>query len=144
MRMRHAMASEYFSAKPLGACVIRSISIGVGGILLLILFLMTFLHIMEALKFIPWIIAFNSALTGYGLVEKTAGQLKYPRLSAALAGISVVLISSGGLALINLLQVGEVLIHTGDLIVYLLCGVVFSFLGSILALKYLRLKNKTQ
>lgn len=138
------MTLELPPVKPLGTCIIRSISIGVGGTLLLVLFLMTFLHIMEALKFIPWIIAFNSALAGYSLVEKTAEQLKYPKWTAVSAGIAVVLISTGGLALINLMQSGEVLIFTGDLIVYLLCGIVFSFSGSILALKYLRLKNKAQ
>lgn len=143
MQMRNAMALEHPPSKSLSSCIIRTISIGVGGILLLVLFLMTFLHVTEALKFIPWIIAFNSALTGFSLVDKTAGQFKRPRTSAVMTGITIVMISTGGLALINMLQVGEILIYTGDLIVYLVCGIVFSFLGAVLAIKNVRLKNKT-
>lgn len=141
MQMRNAMTLEHPPSNPVSACFIRTISIGVGGILLLVLFLMTFLHINEALKFVPWIIAFNSALTGFSLVEKTAGQLKHARAWAAVAGMTVVLIGTGGLALINLLQAGELLIHGGDLIVYLVCGIAFGFLGSILAIKHVRLKR---
>ena len=142
MQMRNAMALEHPPTKTFSSTIIRSISIGVGGILLLVLFLMTFLHVIEVLKFIPWIIAFNSAFTGFGLVDKTTDQLKHPRTSAVMAGITMVLISTGGLALINLLQVGEIMIYTGDLILYLGCGIVFSFTGAVLAIKNLRLKNK--
>ena len=46
---------------------------GVGGNVLVFLFLITFLHFLVAFKYIPWIIAFNTAVSGYALVDKTAG-----------------------------------------------------------------------
>jgi hypothetical protein len=64
-----------------------SIFSGVIGSILLAAFLTLFIDIFRVVKFIPWIIAFNTAMTGYSLLDKTHDTLQHKHLSLICVGI---------------------------------------------------------
>lgn len=118
-----------------------SVLSGVFGAILIIMFLSTFLHIFSVLKFIPWVIALNTAITGYSLLDKTRNQLKHKQLSSISAGILNVIITYLILGLISVCLFDENLIGYRNLLLYLIIGIVCSELGAILAIKYFKLKK---
>ncbi len=121
--------------------IVYSILAGVFGTILLALFLTTFMPVYSVLKFIPWIIAFNTLLTGYSLLDKTRNLLKYKHISAVCAGISNVIISLGILALLFPYLMGEYLFSIKDYILFFIVGIICSGLGAILAIKYFKLEK---
>jgi hypothetical protein len=118
-----------------------SIFAGVFGTIILVLFLATFLCIFEVVKFIPWIIALNTAITGYSLLDKTRDQLKYRQLSSIGAGVLNVIFTYIILCIISVNFLGEYLLGIRDFIVFLIIGVICSELGALLAIRYFRLKK---
>jgi hypothetical protein len=116
-----------------------SILAGVIGTVLIVLFLTTFLHSHETVKFIPWIIAFNTAVTGYSLLNKTRHHFKYKQIASIGAGTLNVIITYGILTLLFFYSEGEYPFNSLDLIIYLIIGIVCSELGAILAIKYFKL-----
>ena len=126
----------YFSSK-----FAYAILAGVIGTTLIFLFLNTFLHVFEAVRFIPWIIAFNAAITGYSLLDKTRDQLKHKHISSMSAGILNVIITSAVFTSLFIYLIGEFLFSPWDIVLFLAIGIVCSELGAILAIKYFRLKK---
>ena len=118
-----------------------SIFAGVFGTILIFLFLNTFLHVFEAVRFIPWVIALNTAITGYFLIDKTKDLLRHKHLSSVSAGIVNVIITYALLTLLFFYLVGESLFNIWDLLVFLIIGIVCSELGALLAIKYFKLSN---
>ena len=114
---------------------------GVFGTLLIVMFLSTFLYIFELVRFIPWIIGLNTAITGYALMDKTRNLLKYKQIYSVCAGILNVIITYLLLTLMSVHILGEYLFGIWDLIVFLLIGIVCSELGALLAIKYFGLKK---
>ena len=55
--------------------IASAVLIGVCGTILVIMFLATILPLSKAVNFIPWLIGFNTAMTGYSLVEKMRAAL---------------------------------------------------------------------
>ena len=121
--------------------VAYSIFAGVFGTILIFLFLNTFLHVFEAVRFIPWIMAFTTAMTGYSLIDKTKNLLRHKHISSLSAGILNVFITYVILTLLFVYFVGESLFNTRDLILFLIIGIVCSELGALLAIKYFKLKS---
>jgi hypothetical protein len=120
--------------------IFKAVLIGIGGNIILILFLMTFLNIFEAIKFTPWIIAFNTAHTGYSLVDKTGKPHSRRKLISALAGLSNVMLTSGILVLLAVLTFGELFLGIRDIGFFIIVGVLCSEAGTLLAVKYYNLK----
>jgi hypothetical protein len=118
-----------------------SLLIGVGGNVVLFIFLLTFLHIFAAIKFIPWIIAFNTAAAGYSLVDKTQDLLKYPKTVSALAGGLNALITSGIITALSIYSFGERLLTVRDISLFVVIGLICNALGTILAVKYFKLQR---
>ena len=116
--------------------ILKAIFIGIGGNVILIVFLITFLHIFEALKFIPWIIAFNTAHTGYSLVDRADELLAYPKLISALAGLTNVLITIGIFAGLSVFMFGDLYVGFRDIGLFIILGVLCCVLGTLLAVKY--------
>ena len=116
--------------------ILKAILIGIGGNLILIVFLMTFLQIFEAIKFMPWIIAFNTAHTGYSLVDRAGKQLAYRKLISALAGFANVMITIGIFAVMSVLLFGDLYLGVRDMGLFTLIGVLCSLAGTLLAAKY--------
>lgn len=113
---------------PLGSLA-YSVLVGSFGTILLVLFLATFMHLFEVTRFIPWIMAFNTAITGYTLLDKTGDQIKYKQIYSICAGILNVILAYTILTLIFFFQIGEHLFSRGDLIIFLIIGIICSELG---------------
>jgi len=116
--------------------ILKAIAIGIGGNLILIVFLMTFLPILGIIKFMPWIIAFNSAHTGYSLVDKAEKHLAYRKLISALAGFANVMITIGFFAVLSVFLFGDQYLGIRDIGLFIIIGVLCSLIGTLLAVKY--------
>lgn len=121
--------------------VVYSILMGVFGTVLLVLFLSFLIETVQVLKFIPWIIAFNSAMTGYSLLDKTRDQLKRKEISSICAGVVNVTLSFVILNLIFTFSWGEFLLTRWDFLLFLILGGACSELGTVLAIKYFNLRR---
>jgi len=115
--------------------ILKAIAIGIGGNIILIVFLMTFLPILGIIKFMPWIIAFNTAHTGYSLVDR-AGNLAFPKLTSALAGFANAIITTGLFAGLSAFLLGDLYLGIGDIGLFIVIGVLCCMLGTFLAVKY--------
>jgi uncharacterized membrane-anchored protein len=118
-----------------------SILAGVFGVAVLAMFLAVFMELYRVVPFIPWIIAFNTAMTGYSLIDKTRDTLKYKQVSSISAGILNVIITCLLLSIFSLYFFGENLFSIWDFALFLIIGIVCSELGALLAIKYFKLKR---
>ncbi len=118
--------------------IIRAILSGIGGNIVILVFLMTFLHIFETIRFMPWILAFNSTLTGFALADKTGNHPAYLKTMSAMAGVFNVTVTCGLFAAASVLLFGDLYLALRDIGFFLVIGVVCSEVGSLLAIKYYR------
>jgi hypothetical protein len=123
--------------------IASAVLIGVCGTILVIMFLATILPLTKAVKFIPWLIGFNTAMTGYSLVEKTRASLKHRHMASIGAGISNVLITAGVLIGLSVYTIGINLFSPMDLTIFLVIGAAGSEFGAWLAAKYHKLHKKS-
>lgn len=119
-----------------------SILAGVLGTVLIVLFLTTFMDIYKAARCAPWIMAFAAALTGYSLLDKTRDLLKHKQIAAVGAGILNIIITYSVLSFIFLYLTDEYLFNSWDLTLFLIIGIVFSYLGALLAIRYFKLRRQ--
>ena len=118
-----------------------SILAGVFGVAVLAMFLAVFIELHRVVPFLPWIIAFNTAMTGYSLIDKTRGTLKYKQVSSISAGILNVIITYFLLSLSSFYFFNENLFSISDFALFMVIGIVCSELGALLAIKYFKLKR---
>jgi len=118
-----------------------SILTGVFGVAVLAMFLAVFMELYRVVPFVPWIIAFNTAMTGYSLIDKTRDTLKYKQVSSISAGILNVIITYFLLSLSSFYLFNENLFSIWDFALFLIIGIVCSELGALLAIKYFKLKR---
>ena len=126
---------------PLLGKVSYCILTGVFGVAVLVVFLAVFMELYRIVSFIPWIIAFNAALTGYSLIDKTRDTFKYKQISSISAGIINVIITYFILSIVSFYMFGENLFTMWDFVLFLVIGIVCSELGALLAIKYFKLKR---
>ena len=122
--------------------IASAVLIGVCGTILVIMFLATILPLSKAVNFIPWLIGFNTAVSGYSLVEKTRASLKHRHMASISAGISNVLITAGVLSGLSVYAIGINLVSTVDLMIFLVIGAACSEFGAWLGAKYHKLNKK--
>lgn len=116
-----------------------SICVGVVGTLILVGFLSSFMAPTAMDALLPFIIGFNTALTGYNVIEKTRGAFRHRRLVAVGAGLTVVLVAAAAMNLIFWRLAGIGLVSMGKFWILIIVGSVASWLGGVLAIKYLKL-----
>ncbi len=114
---------------------------GIFGTAVLIIFLAVFIELYRIVPFVPWIIAFNTAMTGYSLIDKTRDTLKYKQVFSISAGILNVIITYFLLSLSSFYLFGENFFSIWDFTLFLIIGIVCSELGALLAIKYFKLKR---
>ena len=114
---------------------IFSVLSGVIGTLVLTAFLVGIMGVYQVLKYLPLIIAFNTAMTGFSLIEKNRGLIvrKFP--AAVGAGIANVVISLIILTLLSNYVAGENLISVSIIFLLLAIATVCSAIGAWLAEK---------
>jgi hypothetical protein len=118
---------------------IRAISIGIFGVVLLVMFFTGLMSVRAVEKLLPFIIGFNAALTGYNLVSRFKDSIKRKRILSVVSGIIMV---GGGVLILNIAAyyyTGGYIIYMADFLFLVCLGGVFSFLGAILAIRYLKL-----
>lgn len=121
--------------------VVVSLCAGVVGCMIVALFFTALMPVVSLSTLMPWIIGFNSAVTGYMLLDKTRNGLKYKRLAALCAGGMVVILVCGIIFFMVPSISGFLTVTVAQLAWWLLIGIVFSGLGGLLAIKYLNLNQ---
>jgi len=114
---------------------IYAIVIGVFGAVLLVMFISGLMTIGTIERLLPYIIGFNAALTGYNLISKIKEHLKYKRTWSVISGIIMV---GAAVLILNIIFYYFTDGYIVDMVAFLflvLIGGVFSWLGSILAIK---------
>ena len=87
-------------------------------------------------------IAFNTAMTGFSLIEKTRDRMVHKHLSAVCAGLINVILTCGILKIFSFYLLAENLIDYKMILILLTVGTVCSALGAWLAVKYFKLDQK--
>jgi len=118
--------------------IIQAILSGIGGNIVILVFLMTFLNIFETIKFMPWILAFNAALTGFALADKSGNHPAYLKTISAIAGVFNVTVTCGLFAAASVLLFGDLFLALRDIGFFMAVGLVGSEIGTWLAVKYYR------
>ena len=116
--------------------VVYAIFSGVCGTLLLVAFFTALLNAYQVVKYLPWMIAFNTAMTGFSLIEKTRDRMVHPHLTAVGAGIVNVFITCTILTIFTFYLLGENLFGISTFLLLTVLGAVCSALGAWLAVKY--------
>ena len=106
------------------------------------MFCAAFLGLYQVVKYLPWMIAFNTAMTGFSLIEKTRDRIVHKHLAALCAGLVNVVITSGILMIFSFYLLAENLIGSTMILILLIIGAVCSALGAWLAVKYFKLDQK--
>jgi len=97
---------------------VRPILTGVFGSVLLVIFFTGLMSIGTTVKFLPFVIGFNTALTGYNLLRQTKNEFKYKRIWGLTSGIVTAVIT---VLILN----GLFFYLTGE---YIICIMDFLFL----------------
>ncbi len=114
---------------------------GVGGNIVLINFLFGLMTAQTLTGLLDWIVGFNTALTGFMLVEKDTSGLPFRRglcLGAGLANTGITILAVNYL---YQLMWDFPLIALADAVILLTIGAILGFLGGQLAEKYLEFKK---
>jgi len=122
--------------------IASAVLIGVCGTILVTMFLATFLPISKVVNFIPWLIGFNTAMTGFSLIEKTRDRIVHKHLWAVFAGLVNVVLTCGILTIFSFHFLAENLLGFRMILFLLIIGTICSELGARLAVKYLKLNKK--
>lgn len=119
--------------------LVYSILAGVFGTLVLAVFLGGIFSMDALLKILPWIIGFNTLLTGYTLIDRTRERFARKRLWVLGAGICNVVLAFVLLNALSAYVLGGFILDGSDFLRFLVVGVVCSFLGAGLGVKYFNL-----
>jgi hypothetical protein len=113
--------------------------IGIFGTVLLVMFFAGLMTMGTIEKLLPFIIGFNAALTGYNLIRRMKDRLKYNRIWSVISGITLVV---GVTLILNIAfyyLTGGYIVYMTNFLILALIGGVFSWLGTILAIRYFKL-----
>jgi hypothetical protein len=116
------------------------VAVGVVGVLVLVGFLFVVFTPRVVESLFPVVVGFNTALTGYGVIDKTREGFEHKRLVAMGAGLVVVLAAMVATNLLFWQLAGTIPIGLEKIWVLLPVGIATSWLGSALAIRYFNLK----
>lgn len=121
--------------------ITAAILAGTCGNIILIYFL-SGLMVMETMAhLLNWIVGFNTALTGYMLVEKGGADLRFRRYLCVGAGLVNAIVTILAVNRLYALMVDYPLIEMADTGIVLTVGAICGALGGMLAKKYMALKE---
>ena len=115
------------------------VAIGVVGSLLMVMFLAGVMSMGAIENLLPFIIGFNAALTGYNLISRTKNRFNHKRILGFITGIVSVVITILALNIAFFYYTGGYFVYVIDFLFLAVIGGVFSWLGAVLAIKYLKL-----
>lgn len=138
--MEMALLSGKTNGSPAGKAIFAVLS-GVIGTLVLAAFCVGIMDIYSVVKYLPWIVGFNTAMTGFSLIEKTKNRIRRKHLAAVGAGIANVIIALGALMLLSNYFAGENLIGVSSALLIVVIGAICSAAGAWLAIKAQQVKK---
>jgi hypothetical protein len=118
-----------------------SVLTGVGGTLLIVLFLTGLMPIGAIVAHLPWILGFNGLTTGYTLMDRTRDKIRRRRTVGAGCGFLVGLLACTLLNLMAWYTVGITVIYGSELLFFTIIASATGGLGAILAIKYFSLSS---
>jgi hypothetical protein len=118
---------------------VHAVFIGVFGAVLLVMFFVGVMSIGAIEKLLPFIIGFNAVLTGYNLVSRTKNRFKHKRIWGLISGIVIVVIAVLVLNIAFYYYTGGYIVYMTNFLFLVFIGGVFSWLGTILAIRYFKL-----
>ena len=121
---------------------VHAFLIGVFGAVLLVMFFFGVMSIGAIEKLLPFIIGFNAVLTGYNLVSRTKNRFKHKRIWGLISGIVIVVIAVLVLNIAFYYYTGGYIVYITNFLFLVFIGGVFSWLGTILAIRYFKLDIK--
>ncbi len=113
---------------------------GVCGTLILVVFLNVILNVYQVMKFVPFIVVFNTAMTGYSLIDKCRERIRHKHAWALGAGLLTAAITVFLLMTFSFYFLGENLLGLKLSVFLIIIGAVCSEMGALLAAKYLKIK----
>ena len=116
---------------------------GACGNIILIYFLGGLMAMETLTHLLDWIVGFNTALTGYMLVDKIGIEMRFQRWICAAAGMINGLVTIMAVNRLGAVWVDGPLIEMANASILLSVSAICGALGGMLAKKYLELKNKT-
>jgi hypothetical protein len=116
-----------------------SIVVGAVGVLVLVAFFNMVVTSADSLRYLPVIVAFNTALAGYMSLEKTRSYFRHKWLVAVISGTAVILLTFFSLNAFFMHITGLFLINLTQLLIMLAIGVGASWFGGVLAINHLGL-----
>jgi len=132
---------ERLGGSPFGK-IVYSIGAGALGAVILVIFFNGMMQTATLDKPLPFVVAFNAAMTGYMLTEKTRMQTARRRLFTMVSGAAMALLTVIALNVMFHQWTGFYFIGMDGLLILLLVGIVFSGLGGALCARYLKLLHK--
>ena len=121
-----------------------SILSGIVGIVILVVFLNMLVSPVDSVSFLPFIVAFNAAATGYMVIDKTRSCFRFKRSVAVFAGAMTTIVGCACLNYLSLQITGLFFISPAELLSMLIVGCIAGWLGGALAIKYLNLQRENQ
>lgn len=118
----------------------HSVVVGTVGSIILVVFLNMVMLPAFSLKFVPLVIAFNAALTGYMVLEKTRTTFRRKWTAAIIAGTVMTLLAFIVLNTFFMQTTGLYLLGLPQLAIMLAMGIGASWFGGVLAINYFKLK----
>jgi len=120
-----------------------AIAAGTGGTIVLTYFMSGLVSMDTMASLLDWIVGFNTALTGYMLMDKSEGRIRWWRWLCASAGLVNAVLCVVAVNYIYASTMDLSLVDRADAGILLTIGAVCGALGGLLAKKYLALKEKT-
>jgi len=118
---------------------VHSIVVGTVGTVILVAFLNMVMLPAFSLKFVPLIIAFNAALTGFMVLEKTRESFRRKWAVAMVTGTVMTLLAFIVLNAFFVQTTGLYLLSLPQLAIMLAMGTGASWFGGVLAINYFKL-----
>ncbi|MCP3952692.1 MAG: hypothetical protein GY697_10830 [Desulfobacterales bacterium] len=118
---------------------VYSTLVGAVGTVILVAFFNMVVMPADSIKFLPVIIAFNAALTGYMVLEKTRSFFQHKWMVAIISGLAATLLAFFALNTFFMHIAGLFLINLTQLLIMLAIGTGASWFGGILAINHLDL-----
>ena len=122
--------------------VLYSILIGLFGSLLLVLFLTGLMPLGDTVRYLPWILGFNAAVTGYALLDRCRDRLSSPKLSGGGIGALVAMLVCSLLNILTFKTAGIALVGAVEMLVFIGIAAIFGGLGAWLAIAYAKIKDQ--
>lgn len=118
---------------------VKGILTGVGGTLVVALFLTGIITMDRLSAVLPWIVGFNGALSGYRLVELLRAGSHHKKALSFLPGMIVGAVTWGALNIIFFYGARDFIFSVEELLLYIAISGFTGYLGAGLASRYLDL-----